>query len=277
MHSHNCVHGYLCLCNPPSPLERVGDSPAGWELLTSEVTYSVDWPHPTKPVLGRGEGRPCGDREEVAGDQVVWGRIMANMITPQLYSPMSGKQGEGELPGGHCILRAFFDTLGDWDVVPKCVSESCWPLSLVDLEQQLGVEVREIHDLQKRDMWDRKREMVKGLIMKAVQSGELSLNFLELPNLVAAQRAYLQYSTKWQLLATAPALSQLHINAGKFGTWVQVHWGVKIWVVVDSRPAGYLRGSTSPPSLPHSADRKLAQVSIPLGSLSTAFFRAPYQ
>ncbi|KAF8514467.1 hypothetical protein JB92DRAFT_129579 [Gautieria morchelliformis] len=100
--------------------------------------------------------------------------------------------------------------------------------------------------------------MVKRSIKQALESGQPSLNFLNLPNpegvdvpdfvrmlslnRVAAQMPVgvenPQYSTKWQLLATAPALSHPHIDAGKFATWVQVRRGAKIWAVLDGPMPG---------------------------------------
>ena len=41
------------------------------------------------------------------------------------------------------------------------------------------------------------------------------------------------YSTKWNLLATAPALSRPHVDAAKFSTWIHILRGAKLWSVID--------------------------------------------
>jgi hypothetical protein len=123
-------------------------------------------------------------------------------------------------------------------------------------------------DLQKRDLCDPNRQMVKGSVKEGLESGQPSLNYLDLPSpagvnapnflkyvMIAFQLRvlmgnrllaldplagqipvgieYPHCSTKWQLLATAPALSHPHIDAGKFATWVHVRRGAKIWAVLD--------------------------------------------
>ena len=42
-----------------------------------------------------------------------------------------------------------------------------------------------------------------------------------------------QYSTKWKTLATTPAVSSPHIDAAKFGTWVHIRKGAKLWGVLE--------------------------------------------
>ncbi|KAF8503859.1 hypothetical protein BU17DRAFT_71757 [Hysterangium stoloniferum] len=42
-----------------------------------------------------------------------------------------------------------------------------------------------------------------------------------------------QYMTRWRLCATEGAPSRAHIDAGKFGTWIHMVHGTKLWVVIS--------------------------------------------
>jgi hypothetical protein len=49
-------------------------------------------------------------------------------------------------------------------------------------------------------------------------------------------------SLNWALVATVPAMSTIHRDAGKFATYVQVQSGTKLWLVRDPEES---------PGLPH--------------------------
>lgn len=40
----------------------------------------------------------------------------------------------------------------------------------------------------------------------------------------------------WALVASALAISQIHIDAGSLGTWVQILLGEKIWYIATKHP-----------------------------------------
>jgi len=49
-----------------------------------------------------------------------------------------------------------------------------------------------------------------------------------------------QYSMSWEVLATSPAFSRPHIDAGRFHTWIRMIFGSKLWIVLDEKPPSCL-------------------------------------
>lgn len=43
-------------------------------------------------------------------------------------------------------------------------------------------------------------------------------------------------SLQWCLFATPPARTDIHIDAGKFHTWINPQTGIKLWMVQEPRP-----------------------------------------
>ena len=45
-------------------------------------------------------------------------------------------------------------------------------------------------------------------------------------------------SLNWDLVTTAPAMSPVHVDAGKFATFIWVHTGTKLWFIRDTPSGG---------------------------------------
>ncbi|KAF8497979.1 hypothetical protein BU17DRAFT_72377 [Hysterangium stoloniferum] len=57
-----------------------------------------------------------------------------------------------------------------------------------------------------------------------------AMNFLDIPTAVSLRPPDI---LPWRLCATEGALSRAHIDAGKFGTWIHMVHGTKLWVVIS--------------------------------------------
>ncbi|KIJ32756.1 hypothetical protein M422DRAFT_265388 [Sphaerobolus stellatus SS14] len=167
------------------------------------------------------------------------------------------------------------------------------PLEARDIALNLGINVhlkREAHDLRCFDPYDVSKHMITTSIVDVLCFKRQAINVFDIPNSSYVrmprfiQRVSLDSSsgqlatgpgfphedTKWNLFATAPALTRLHYNAGKFCTWIEVQQGAKIWFIMDGEippegmaeiditkhtfvyfvvePGGIL---TIPPAIPH--------------------------
>ncbi|KAF8574752.1 hypothetical protein K439DRAFT_1624097 [Ramaria rubella] len=127
--------------------------------------------------------------------------------------------------------------------------------------EKIGMNVYQtcqVHENRFRDMDNYHSEMQKGSLHQLLDSnpdnpGRQNVNFLSIPlpqnamppdciqciSLIA--RASQQYcatpfpadSLSWGLVATVPAMSPVHRDAGKFAMWIQVVSGTKLWSLLE--------------------------------------------
>ncbi|KAF8576658.1 hypothetical protein K439DRAFT_1622690 [Ramaria rubella] len=128
-------------------------------------------------------------------------------------------------------------------------------LECEDLERHLQLNVslrREAHDLQLRDEGNYLNEIVSTTMWEVIEDHQPAVNFFDIPSPagvfpphflrvlsmdgLASQRpmgpGFPQYSSKWKLMATPPALSRAHYDAGKYSTWIHMERGCKFWAVL---------------------------------------------
>ncbi|KAF8510685.1 hypothetical protein BU17DRAFT_97890 [Hysterangium stoloniferum] len=114
---------------------------------------------------------------------------------------------------------------------------------------------REVHALYEHEESDWRAHMYKASLIQVFDGKRKAMNFLGIPtavslhppailliisyDILAGNRAmndmvgFPQYMTRWRLCATEGALSRAHIDAGKFGTWIHMVHGTKLWVVIS--------------------------------------------
>ncbi|KAF8576988.1 hypothetical protein K439DRAFT_1622439 [Ramaria rubella] len=127
--------------------------------------------------------------------------------------------------------------------------------------EKIGMNVyktHQVHENRFRDVDNYHSEMQKGSLHQLLDSnpddpGRQNVNFLSIPlpqnamppnciqciSLIAP--AFQQYcatpfpadSLSWGLVATVPAMSPVHRDAGKFATWIQVVSGTKLWSLLE--------------------------------------------
>ncbi|KIJ39803.1 hypothetical protein M422DRAFT_257400 [Sphaerobolus stellatus SS14] len=132
-------------------------------------------------------------------------------------------------------------------------------LNANDISSNLHINVnikREVHDLRHYDPYHVHKHIIKASIEEVLHSERRAMNILDVPNApailpprfihhvtsdssageLATGPGFPHHDTRWSLFATAPALTRLHYDAGKFCTWVEVQRGAKIWFVMDGEP-----------------------------------------
>ncbi|KAF8573530.1 hypothetical protein K439DRAFT_1625013 [Ramaria rubella] len=107
-------------------------------------------------------------------------------------------------------------------------------------------------DLQLRDEKNYLNEIVSTTMREVILDNQPAVNFLDIPNpagvfppqflrvlsldSLASQwpmgPGFPQYSSKWKLMATPPALSRAHYDVGKYSTWIQIEHGCKFWATL---------------------------------------------
>ncbi|KAF8500017.1 hypothetical protein BU17DRAFT_72163 [Hysterangium stoloniferum] len=105
----------------------------------------------------------------------------------------------------------------------------------VDIHMQ-----REVHGiiaLHRCNENDWQTHIYQSSLLKAFQEKRKAVNFLEIPITVSTHRPNIlpfpQYGSRWRLCATEGAFSRAHIDAGKYGTWICIVHGTKLWVVMS--------------------------------------------
>ncbi|KAF8525887.1 hypothetical protein BU17DRAFT_83392 [Hysterangium stoloniferum] len=122
----------------------------------------------------------------------------------------------------------------------------------VDIHMQH--EVHGIIALHRHNKNDWQTHIYQSSLLKAFQEKRKAVNFLEIPTTVSTHRPNIlplisydtlagnhtmnggirfpQYGSRWRLCATEGAFSRAHIDAGKYGTWIRIVHGTKLWVVM---------------------------------------------
>ncbi|KAF8572672.1 hypothetical protein K439DRAFT_1625608 [Ramaria rubella] len=105
---------------------------------------------------------------------------------------------------------------------------------------------------QLRDEKNYLNEIVSTTMKEVILDNQPAVNFLDIPNpagvfppqflrvlsldSLASQRpmgpGFPQYSSKWKLMATSPALSRAHYDAGKYSMWIRIECGCKFWATL---------------------------------------------
>ncbi|KAF8500630.1 hypothetical protein BU17DRAFT_72074 [Hysterangium stoloniferum] len=179
--------------------------------------------------------------EGLETDRKVFDDLIKNSQPPHFYDPsiMSGTIPMNCTCFPASWIEAVMENDESMDILLEKVSifsdrdrlHKSFDIRRLALHQGVDIHMGwEVHALYEREESDWRAHMYKASLIQVFDGKRKAMNFLDIPTAVSLRPPDI---LPWRLCATEGALSRAHIDAGKFGTWIHIVHGTKLWVVIS--------------------------------------------